>query len=122
MQKFQEIGHALSESVGFSYECAIATFLQEKIGTTQKTGPGAFIGKFQLHSEDGIWHAWSRVIGGNLMVYCEAPGGIVYDRAFPITTGEVHKHGYIPPDCGHKVPARHTDFDDGMLPPTEPLD
>lgn len=65
-------------------------------------------GKYSIKTSDGTWKTWSIIIGGNLVVCCECPQGIVYDKTFTVVSHE-HEHmrpGLPPPDCGHKVPRR----------------
>ena len=122
MDRILDVARQLTQVVDFKHAEAVSNFIKRNLNGAQKFELEPIEERFRFHAPQGAWTVWSKLIGAQLIVFCEAPGGIIHDLAISLEEKRTRRNGYIPPDCGHKVPARHLDFDDGRLPPTEPLD
>jgi hypothetical protein len=106
MKKLFDIALDLTACVSFCFDKGVNKFL---CATLQITDPAATFetekgtdGKYLIKTSDGIWKAWSKIIGGDFIAYCESPGGIVHDHKF-VPMEHNGPSGKFPGDCGHKV-------------------
>ena len=108
VKNLDEVAIAITEGVASRFSGGVVKFLRGRMriksGKSTRVIKKDVNEKYSIPASDGVWKVWAKMIGGNFIVYCECPGGIVYDQVFLTAYHNKYaRRDSLPVDRGHKV-------------------